>query len=56
MNVLPMLIALSFLLLIAGVIALFWAVDHDQFDDFETPGLVPLIDSLPPQEPRGEDA
>jgi nitrogen fixation-related uncharacterized protein len=27
------------------VIAFFWAVDHDQFDDLETPKLLPLLDN-----------
>ena len=34
------------LALLAGAVwAFFWAVDHDQFDDLETPGLLPLDDS-----------
>jgi cbb3-type cytochrome oxidase maturation protein len=44
MNVLLVTIPLSLLLLICAVVAFFWAVDHDQFDDMETPGLLPLDD------------
>ena len=44
MNVILLLIPLSIVLLAAGVGALFWAIDHAQFDDLETPGLMPLAD------------
>jgi len=45
MNILPLLIGLSTLFLIAGAVALFWAVDHDQFEDMETPRMLPLADA-----------
>lgn len=58
MNVLVVLIPLSILLVVGAGVAFFWAVDHDQFDDMETPRLLPLLDSdeppaeaSPPQEP-----
>jgi len=38
-------IPLSFLVLLGAAIAFFWAVDHDQFDDLDTPGLLPLDDA-----------
>jgi cbb3-type cytochrome oxidase maturation protein len=44
MNVLLVLIPLSFVLLVGAVIAFFWAVNHDQFDDMDTPALIPLDD------------
>ena len=44
MNVLLVLIPLSLLLALGAGIAFFWAVDHDQFDDMETPRLLPLLD------------
>ena len=44
MNVLLVMIPLSLLLLAGATAAFFWAVDHDQFADMETPGLVPLDD------------
>ena len=47
MNSLLFLIPLSILLLVGAGIALFWAVDHGQFDDMETPGLLPLLDVRP---------
>jgi cbb3-type cytochrome oxidase maturation protein len=44
-NILLLMIPLSFLFLAAGVAAFFWAVDHGQLDDLETPELLPLEDS-----------
>ena len=48
MSILPVLIALSIVLLVVAVVALFWAVDHDQFDDMDTPRLLPLTDRPTP--------
>ena len=48
MSILPVLIALSMILLVVAVVALFWAVDHDQFDDMDTPRLLPLTDRVTP--------
>jgi len=48
MNVLLVMIPLSMVLLAGAVAAFFWAVDHDQFDDMDTPALVPLDDQPPP--------
>jgi len=45
MNILLLLIPLSLLFLAGAVWAFFWAVDHGQFEDLETPGLLPLGDS-----------
>jgi cbb3-type cytochrome oxidase maturation protein len=47
MNILLVLIPLSVLLALGAVVAFFWAVDHDQFDDLETPKLLPLLDDPP---------
>ncbi len=44
MNVLLVMIPLSLLLLAGAVAAFFWAVDHDQFEDMDTPALLPLED------------
>jgi cbb3-type cytochrome oxidase maturation protein len=44
-NSLLLLIPLSILFLVGAGIALFWAVDHGQFDDMETPALLPLLDA-----------
>lgn len=45
MNVLLVMIPLSLLLLAGAAAAFFWAVDHDQFDDMDTPSLLPLDDT-----------
>lgn len=46
MNVLLVMIPLSIVLLVGAAVAFFWAVDHDQFDDMDTPGLLPLDDEV----------
>ena len=57
MTSLVFLIPLSILLLVVAGIALFWAVNRGQFDDMETPALLPLMDAdgPPPAAPEGED-
>ena len=55
MNILLVMVPLSILLLVGAAIAFFWAVEHDQFEDMETPALLPMTD-LPPEEPsEGDD-
>ena len=44
MNILVVMIPLSILLLVGAGLAFLWAVDHDQFDDMDTPALLPLLD------------
>lgn len=44
MNILLFMVPLSIVLLIGAGIAFFWAVEHDQFDDMDTPALLPLLD------------
>jgi cbb3-type cytochrome oxidase maturation protein len=51
MNIIFVLIPLSLVLLIAAVWAFFWGVNHAQFDDLETPALMPLTDE-PPVRPQ----
>ncbi len=53
MNILLIMIPLSILLLIGAGIAFFWAVDHDQFDDLDTPSLLPLLDEPATQDTPG---
>ncbi len=47
MNILLVMIPLSILLLVGAGVAFFWAVDHEQFDDMDTPRLLPLLDEAP---------
>ncbi|HET9033625.1 MAG TPA: cbb3-type cytochrome oxidase assembly protein CcoS [Dokdonella sp.] len=49
MNILLVMVPLSIILLVGAAIAFFWAVEHDQFDDMDTPALLPMTD-LPPEE------
>ncbi len=51
MNILLMLIPLSLLFLAGAVWLFFWAVNDDQFDDLDTPGLLPLDDTPRHEEP-----
>ena len=44
MNILVVMIPLSLLILIGAVVAFFWAVNHDQFEDLDSPGLLPIAD------------
>ena len=53
MNALAFMIPLSIIVLVGAATAFFWAVDHQQFDDMDTPGLTPLDDS-PDREPDRE--
>ncbi len=42
MNIILLLIPISLILLGVGIWAFFWAVNHAQFDDLDTPSLTPL--------------
>jgi len=44
-NIILLLIPVSLVLLGIGVWAFFWAVDASQFDDLDTPALMPLADA-----------
>jgi len=46
MNIVLVLIPLSLVLVALGVWAFFWSVDHAQFDDLDTPALIPLSDDV----------
>lgn len=53
MTILLVLIPITLLFVLAGGCAFFWAVNHDQFDDMDTPSLLPLTDSEPDVPPGG---
>lgn len=53
MNIVLIMIPLSIVLLVGAAIAFFWAVDHDQFDDMDTPALLPLDDDPSPAAESG---
>ena len=52
MNGLLLLIPLSILFLVGAGVALFWAVNHGQFENTDTPALLPLIDAVDPSSTR----
>lgn len=45
MTSLLILVPLSILVLVGAGAALFWAINGGQFDDLETPALLPLLDA-----------
>lgn len=47
MNIILLLIPISLVLLSVGIWAFFWAVNHAQFDDLDTPALTPLSEDAP---------
>lgn len=54
MNILLVMIPLSILFALGAGIAFFWAVDHDQFDDLDTPKFTPLLDDPAPEQTPSE--
>jgi cbb3-type cytochrome oxidase maturation protein len=54
MTALVFMIPLSLLFLAGAAAAFFWAVDHEQFEDMDTPGLLPL-DDAPDREPERDE-
>jgi len=54
-NILVVMIPLSIVLLVGAGIAFFWAVEHDQFEDMDTPRLLPLLDDPAPADDAADD-
>jgi cbb3-type cytochrome oxidase maturation protein len=50
MNILLVLIPVTLLLLLVAVALFFWAVNHQQFDDLDSPAILPLLDDPRPQQ------
>ncbi|MGH8157638.1 MAG: cbb3-type cytochrome oxidase assembly protein CcoS [Rhodanobacter sp.] len=44
MNILLVLIPVTLLIVVAAVALFFWAVNHQQFDDLDSPAVLPLLD------------
>jgi cbb3-type cytochrome oxidase maturation protein len=55
MNSLLILIPVTLLVVLLATAVFFWAVNHQQFDDLDSPGFVPLLED-PPQDDAGPDA
>jgi cbb3-type cytochrome oxidase maturation protein len=49
MNIILVLIPVTLLVVIVGVVLFFWAVNHQQFDDLDSPGVLPLLEDDPDQ-------
>lgn len=66
MNILLVLIPVTTLIVGVGVWLFFWAVNHQQFDDLDSPAVLPLMDDpatgpaaapeAPPDPPAPSDA
>jgi len=55
MNILLVLIPVTLLIVLLAVLLFFWAVNHQQFDDMDSPGILPLLDEDPaPRNPEPE--
>jgi len=50
MNILLVLIPVTLLVIMVAVALFFWAVNHQQFDDLDSPAILPLLDDPPPAE------
>jgi cbb3-type cytochrome oxidase maturation protein len=55
MNIILVMIPLSLLFLIAAAVIFFWATNHGQFDDLQSPGLMPMSDNLPDEDNTEDD-
>lgn len=44
MNILLALIPVTLLVIAVAVALFFWAVNHQQFDDLDSPAVLPLLD------------
>ena len=54
MNILLVLIPVTLLVIVVAVALFFWAVNHQQFDDLDSPAVLPLMDEPPPQDTAGK--
>ena len=47
MNVLLVLIPVTGLVVLIAVVLFFWAANHQQFDDLDSPAVLPLLEDEP---------
>ena len=54
MNILLVLIPVTLLVVLIAVALFFWAVNHQQFDDLDSPAILPLLDdpAVEPVDPK----
>jgi cbb3-type cytochrome oxidase maturation protein len=55
MSILPVMVLVSLLVVVGAGIAFFWAVEHDQFEDLQSPGFLPLMDDPPDGVPATDE-
>ncbi|MBT2145128.1 MULTISPECIES: cbb3-type cytochrome oxidase assembly protein CcoS [unclassified Rhodanobacter] len=56
MNILLVLIPVTLLVVVVAVWLFFWAVNHQQFDDLDSPSVLPLMDDPAPAEPAPDSS
>jgi cbb3-type cytochrome oxidase maturation protein len=66
MNILLVLIPVTGLIVLVAVALFFWAANHQQFDDLDSPAVLPLMedepvpgqadDAAPPHDPTSPDS
>ncbi|AIF48066.1 cbb3-type cytochrome oxidase assembly protein CcoS [Dyella japonica] len=44
MNIILVLIPVTFMIVAVAIGVFFWAANHQQFDDLESPGVLPLME------------
>lgn len=49
MNIILVLIPVTLFIVVVAVGIFFWAVNHQQFDDLDSPGVLPLMEEDPPK-------
>lgn len=54
MEILFLLIPISFVLVVAAVFAFHWALKSKQFEDLDTPSMIPLLDDTPEEKQKSE--
>lgn len=47
MNVILVLIPVTIVVIGVAIALFFWAVNHQQFDDLDSPAVLPLLDDVP---------
>jgi len=55
MNILLILIPVTLIVIGVAVALFFWAVNHQQFDDLDSPAVLPLMDDPPPATEEDEE-
>lgn len=56
MNILLVLIPVTLLVIVIAVALFFWAVNHQQFDDLQSPAELPLMDDPAPDSAQPSQA